>query len=141
VLDATDPSAAPLCDACADAALLVFTLSAVQPAHMATVLRLAYESLRPGGVLLFRDYAEFDLPMVRFEATGKQKLGDRLYQRQDGTLAYFFSVEDIGQRADDAGFVINELKYACVHNRSHSKAGLQLLKRAFVHGVFSRPSD
>lgn len=58
VLDATDPSAAPLCDACADAALLVFTLSAVQPAHMATVLRLAYESLRPGGVLLFRDYAE-----------------------------------------------------------------------------------
>lgn len=84
---------------------------------------------------------QFDLPMVRFEATGKQKLGDRLYQRQDGTLAYFFSVEDIGQRADDAGFVINELKYACVHNRSHSKAGLQLLKRAFVHGVFSRPSD
>lgn len=53
----TNPDAS-LAGGTADAVLLVFTLSAVPPCRMEAVLRHAYSSLRPGGLLLFRDYAE-----------------------------------------------------------------------------------
>ncbi len=58
MLDASHPAALPISDTLANAVLLIFTLSAVHPANMAEVLRLAYRSLRLGGLLLFRDYAE-----------------------------------------------------------------------------------
>ena len=58
MLDASYPAALPKSDTLANAVLLIFTLSAIHPTRMAEVLRLAYCSLRPGGLLLFRDYAE-----------------------------------------------------------------------------------
>lgn len=48
----------------------------------------ARDLLTPGGLLLFRDYGENDMVMLRFH--GSQWLSDRLYRRSDGTLAYFF---------------------------------------------------
>lgn len=51
----------------ADAALLVFTLSAAPPgASMARLLASAAAALRPGGVLLLRDYGERDMAQMRF---------------------------------------------------------------------------
>lgn len=142
--DASCPSACAtdsLARGVADAVLLVFTLSAVEPWRMETVLRLAYDTLRPGGLLLFRDYAEFDLPMLRFEKSGKQQISDRFFRRQDGTLAYFFTLQDIQSRATSVGFDVIELKYACVNNRVYKSTLSEptVLQRAFVHGVFSHP--
>lgn len=85
---------------------------------------------------------QFDLPMLRFEAGGDQKLGERLFWRQDGTLAYFFRTEDIQRRTAAAGFNVIELSYACVNNRVFKGKCVDpfVLQRAFVHGVFRRPS-
>lgn len=78
--------------------------------------------------------------MLRFEAAGKQRVAERLYKRQDGTLAYFFNLEDIKERTAAAGFETVDLKYICVYNRVRKKSGaVVLLARAFVHGVFCRP--
>lgn len=63
----------------ADACLLVFTLSAVQPDDMAAMLALAHGVLKPGGRLLIRDYGLYDMPSLRFPA--EQKLGENLYRR------------------------------------------------------------
>lgn len=57
--------------------------------------------VRPGGLVLIRDYALFDLSHLRFPES--KRLGDRLYQRGDGTLARFFHLEEMDALARGAG--------------------------------------
>ena len=45
--------------------------------------------MKPGGVLLFRDYGLYDHAMLRFGRG--HKIADNFYMRQDGTRAYYFS--------------------------------------------------
>uniref|UniRef100_A0A061RNX5 Methyltransferase family protein n=1 Tax=Tetraselmis sp. GSL018 TaxID=582737 RepID=A0A061RNX5_9CHLO len=118
----------------ADACLLVFTLSAVPPGSMRAVLTAAHAALRPGGLLLFRDYALYDMSQLRFPP--EQRVGERLYRRLDGTLSYYFTAEDLTARAEEVGFRTVEASYACVRVRNRRK-GLEM-DRAFVHGVFKK---
>lgn len=57
--------------------------------------------------------------------------------RADGTLAYFFSTNDLRERATAAGFEVEECKYACVVVRNRQRGSD--MKRVFINAVLRKP--
>eukprot|EP01025_Chloroclados_australasicus_P067407 TRINITY_DN93219_c0_g1_i1.p1 TRINITY_DN93219_c0_g1~~TRINITY_DN93219_c0_g1_i1.p1 ORF type:complete len:118 (-),score=12.32 TRINITY_DN93219_c0_g1_i1:229-546(-) len=103
---------------------------------MARMLTLMFNALRPGGLLLVRDYGLYDMTSLRFPPS--QRLQDRLYFRKDGTLAYFFDRDDLAERCAQAGFNVEDVTFARVLrlNRKNGKS----LRRVFVQGRFRKPA-
>ena len=94
-----------------DIALLVFVLSAIDPSNMATVMKKVFKSLKPGALLLFRDYGLYDMTQMRFVAKKRRKIEESFYVRADGTRTYFFSLDVFKELATAVGFEIEKLKY------------------------------
>ena len=131
----------------ADVVLMVFVLSAVPPNRVSRFMKQIYDATKKGGKVCFRDYALYDLPMMRFKdthcvysaCTDSDGAAPRLYERGDGTLSRFFNLETVNDIFRSVGFIVEELKYATVFN-DNRKTG-ERLKRAFVHAVFRKPQD
>lgn len=66
-----------------DIITMIFVLSAIHPDNFERVVRNLHKLLKPGGVILFRDYGRFDMAQLRFKPGSK--VADNLYVRQDGT--------------------------------------------------------
>ena len=80
VHDATSPTECPLiCQRPADICMLICTLSAVPPDLMHAMLQTSLQCLRPGGLLLVRDYGCYDMVQLRFPPA--QRIEDGLYYR------------------------------------------------------------
>lgn len=87
---------------------LVFTLSALKPESMQNAINNLATLLKPGGMLLFRDYAQYDLTQLRFK--GKSYLRENYYVRADGTTSYFFTLDFLQKLFSKAGLIQVELK-------------------------------
>jgi SAM-dependent methyltransferase len=116
-----------------DFVLMTFMLSAVgtREGHQA-VFQRAHAALRPGGLLLFRDYGWCDAKMLQ----SRKRLGPQLYMRADGTLAHFFREEEVRQLAVATGFHVLECKYATVLSRNRRKG--TAIQRVFLHAKLQR---
>lgn len=66
-----------------DIASLIFVLSAIHPDKFLQALCSLAAVLKPGGLLVFRDYGLYDMAQLRFGRGNK--LGENFYVRQDGT--------------------------------------------------------
>jgi methyltransferase-like protein 6 len=73
-----------------DLVSLIFVMSAITPSKMADAISNISGVLKPGGCVLLRDYGLYDHAMLRFGRG--HKIQEHFYTRQDGTMAYFFSV-------------------------------------------------
>ncbi|KAL9416773.1 hypothetical protein AB3S75_039878 [Citrus x aurantiifolia] len=114
---------------------LIFTLSAVPLQRMPTAIRECYSVLKPGGLLLFRDYGLYDMTMLRFKP--EQRVEFREYMRSDGTRSYFFTIDSVRNLFVNAGFIEVELEYCCVKSVNRGKG--KSMRRVWVHGKFRKP--
>jgi len=120
-----------------DIALMIFVLSAISPHKMSVALRNISKVLKPGGLLLFRDYGVYDHAMLRFR-TG-HKLEENFYVRQDGTRAYYFSLSFIASLFCACGYDIVENRY--VHKRTvNKKEGIDVA-RIFVQSKVKKKEN
>ena len=120
-----------------EAALVLFMASAMPHASLASIFHEAATCLAPGGVLLFRDYAIYDEAELRFRPG--RRLDQHLFARCDGTLAAFFSIEDVTIAAARAGLEVVETRY--LYRRNSNRATGQQLRRIFLHAVLRAPGS
>ncbi|KDR23519.1 methyltransferase-like protein 6 [Zootermopsis nevadensis] len=119
-----------------DIVTLIFVLSAIHPNKFHQTLLKVFTVLKPGGIVLFRDYGLYDMAQLRFKAG--HKISDNFYMRQDGTRSYYFSSELLGNLFVEAGFEIISNTY--IHRRTINKKEDLNVPRIFVQGKFQKPS-
>ncbi|AYU83165.1 conserved hypothetical protein [Leishmania infantum JPCM5] len=124
---------------------LIFVLCSIPVSSHAVVLRRIARCMAcPGGVLYFRDYAVSDHAERRFQASSYRRRGDggegddtgntNTYERTNGTLSHFFSLEEVRKLFEGAGFEVVALDIIAneVINRKTSVS----FARRFVQGRF-----
>jgi SAM-dependent methyltransferase len=91
----------------ADVATLLFCLSAIPPDRQRPAVRNVVAALRPGGVVIVRDYGRYDQAQFQLHqrrrphqqhdnnSNNNQRLVDHFYQKQDGTKVYYFTTDDL----------------------------------------------
>ncbi len=72
--------------------------------------------------------------MFRFARQRQHKLSDNFYVRQDGTRAYFFSIEFLRTLLTDCGFQVEELAYVCKETVNIKEE--ICVPRVFIQGKF-----
>jgi tRNAThr (cytosine32-N3)-methyltransferase len=120
-----------------DVLLMVFIFSALAPDQWAQAIRNIWHALKPGGVVLFRDYGRGDLAQVRFKKG--RWMADNFYVRGDGTRVYFFEEDKLRNTWGDAGFEVESFgvdRRMLVNRQRRLK-----MYRCWMQAVFRKPSQ
>lgn len=121
-------------EASIDLITLVFVLSAIHPDKFDAVIKTMWRLLRPGGVVLFRDYGLYDMAQLRFKPGSK--IAEKLYVRQDGTRSYYFDVEETKRLFERSEFEVVSNDY--IHRRTvNFKEGIDV-PRIFLQGKYKK---
>jgi methyltransferase-like protein 6 len=112
----------------------IFVLSAIPPSKLRDAISNLHSVLKPGGIVLFRDYGFFDTAQLRFKA--ENKLDEGFYARTDGTFSVFFTPENISAAFSDASFEVVECGY--VEKEIVNRKQETTLNRKFVQGRFRK---
>lgn len=118
-----------------DIITIIFVLSAIHPDKFNCVVENMFQLLKPGGLVLFRDYGLYDMAQLRFKAG--HKISENLYMRQDGTRSYYFSDTEIKSLFEKFGFAVVSNEY--VHRRTVNPKENIDVGRIFLQGKFMKP--
>lgn len=117
-----------------DLITLIFVLSAIHPDKFPKVVENLKKLLKPGGMVLFRDYGLHDMAQLRFKPGCK--ISEKFYVRQDGTRSYYFSTEETKEMFEKIGFSVVSNEY--INRRTiNLKEGVDAF-RIFVQGKFRK---
>ncbi|KAJ3158010.1 hypothetical protein HDU89_000392 [Geranomyces variabilis] len=120
-----------------DVCICIFVLSAIHPSSWGTAVANIHRVLKPGGLLLFRDYGRYDLAQLRLK--GGRMLEDNFYIRGDKTRVYFFTTEEVQAMFEGGGFVVeqNAVDRRLIVNRARQLK----MYRQWVQGKFRKPLE
>ncbi|EPZ32214.1 methyltransferase-like protein 6-like protein [Rozella allomycis CSF55] len=110
----------------------VFVFSALNPDSMKKAIKNIYNILKPGGIILFRDYARYDAAQLRFNSNNK--INDNFYVRQDGTFAYYFERDELQSLFHECGFKCQYSDYVLRKTTNHKQQ--MNLDRIFLQAKF-----
>lgn len=120
-----------------DIVSLIFVLSALDPVNMKKAAMNVNRILKPGGLVLFRDYAIYDKAMLRFSENSK--ISDQFYVRQDGTRAYFFTKKQLTQLFEQCNFHCQSIDY--VRLETVNNATKDKYSRIFLQAKFNKVAE
>ena len=121
-----------------DFTTMIFFLSAIHPDEHQKVLLKIGSKMKLGGCILFRDYAAYDLAMIRFinKRKGILDLERMIFKRGDNTLACFFEDACFTELMAKCGFEKVRSEYCTVESKN-VKRGL-VMRRAFLNAIFRK---
>ena len=96
-------------------------------------------ALKPGGVLLFRDYCDGDLAQQRFKPSARLSDECEEYVRHDGTLSYFFTAEEMTAHAESVGLRIQGAGPQVVAKEVVNRKQRKEMDRRWLQLVLRRP--
>jgi SAM-dependent methyltransferase len=123
----------------ADVTTLIFCLSALDPDDMPQAARHVASSLKPGGILVVRDYGRYDEAQMKLGTSRNKRIKDNFYRKHDGTKCYYFSLEDLDKLFVDVGLQVLELYY--LRRIYGNKASGETRRRIWVQGRFVKPES
>jgi tRNAThr (cytosine32-N3)-methyltransferase len=98
-----------LAEGSVDVVIMIFIFSALNPTQWMRAITNIWKVLKPGGVVLFRDYGRGDLAQVRFKAG--RWMDNNFYVRGDGTRVYFFEKDELAKIWDGSSSQLDDVKH------------------------------
>ncbi|NXL29843.1 METL2 protein, partial [Glaucidium brasilianum] len=125
----------PFPDEILDVILLVFVLSTIHPDRMQGVVNRLAKLLKPGGMLLFRDYGRYDTTQLRFKKG--HCLSENFYVRGDGTRVYFFTKDEVWNMFNLAG--LTEVQNLVDRRLQVNRKKKVKMQRVWIQSKFQKP--
>lgn len=129
----------PSCFQIADVATLLFCLSAIDPLAMQQAANHVASALKPGGVLVLRDYGRYDEAQMKLGLSRNKLLKDNFYRKHDGTKCFYFRLEDVEKLFTQSGLEVLELKF--LRRMYRNNASQETRRRVWVQGRFRKPDN
>lgn len=120
-----------------DITTLLFCLSAISPSKMTTACNNVMKTLKPGGILIFRDYGRYDEAQLKLGSSRAKLLAENFYVKSDGTRCYYFDLDDVKRLF--TGLEILELSYLRRVYENRLEQGQR--RRVWVQGRFRKPEN
>ena len=126
------------CIGISDVTTLLFCLSAIDPSDMIVAAKNVVSTLKPGGILVFRDYGRYDEAQMKLGISRSKQIKNNFYRKHDGTKCYYFTLDAIRNLFSSE---LNMIELDYLRRIYQNKGTGQRRRRVWVQGRFQKPKE